>query len=79
MPIKPPRTNSWPLGETWLEPEELCYPKGGGMTRRCLARHADGLLKVVKCGIPDTYFTIPTRCGFIHIVNDEFAHFERSK
>lgn len=44
--------------DTWLEGEEFCYPNGG-MTRRCFALCADGERRVVKCGIPDTYFSIP--------------------
>jgi len=47
-------------GETWLEPEELCYPSGR-LLRRCRARCADGRLRVVVCGIPDTAFSIPAR------------------
>lgn len=43
---------------TWLEPEELCYPKGG-MTRRAYATCEDGVNRVVRCGIPDTAFSIP--------------------
>lgn len=43
---------------TWLEGEEFAYPNGG-MTRRAYVRCEDGQLRVVKCGIPDTYFSIP--------------------
>ena len=43
---------------TWLEGEEFAYPNGG-MTRRAYARCNDGQLRVVRCGIPDTYFSIP--------------------
>ena len=43
---------------TWLEGEEFAYPNGG-MTRRCYAVCPDGQLRVVKCSIPDTYFSIP--------------------
>lgn len=43
---------------TWLEGEEFAYPNGG-MTRRCYAMCSDGQLRVVKCSIPDTYFSIP--------------------
>lgn len=48
------------IGNTWLEPEEFCYPNGG-MTRRALVTCPDGKLRVVTCGIPDTYFSIPAR------------------
>jgi hypothetical protein len=48
---------------TWLEPEEITYPSGG-MIRRARALNVDtGRLNVVRCGIPDTYFTIPVRGG----------------
>lgn len=48
---------------TWLEPEEITYPSGA-MIRRARAINADtGKLKVVRCGIPDTYFSIPVRGG----------------
>ena len=43
---------------TWLEGEEFAYPHGG-MTRRCYALCSDGIKRAVKCGIPDTYFSIP--------------------
>jgi hypothetical protein len=43
---------------TWLEPEELCYPHGG-MTRRAYVVFPDGVKRVVRCGIPDTLFSIP--------------------
>ena len=48
---------------TWLEPEEICYPSGA-MVRRCRAVNVEtGRLNVVRCGIPDTFFTIPCRGG----------------
>ena len=48
---------------TWLEPEEFCYPNGG-MKRRARVVNTDtGRLVVVRCGIPDTFFTIPVRGG----------------
>lgn len=49
------------MGEagTWLEAEELAYPHGG-QTRRCRALcTVDGVTRVVRVGIPDTYFSIP--------------------
>ena len=46
---------------SWLEPEELCYPHGRAYSRRCYARCEDGIFRVVECGIPDTYFSIPAR------------------
>ncbi len=48
---------------TWLEPEEITYPNGA-MVRRARAINTDtGKLKVVRCGIPDTFFSIPVRGG----------------
>lgn len=48
---------------TWLEPEELAYPSGA-MTRRARAINTQtGLPVVVRCGIPDTFFSIPCRGG----------------
>lgn len=44
----------------WLEDEEFAYP-GGGFTRRAYATFPDGRNRVVKCSIPDTYFSIPAR------------------
>jgi hypothetical protein len=43
---------------TWLEGEEFAYPNGG-MTRRCYALWEDGQKRLVKCGIPDTFFSVP--------------------
>jgi hypothetical protein len=43
---------------TWVEAEELAYPKGG-LTRRAYVECQDGKRRVVRCGIPDTYTTIP--------------------
>lgn len=45
---------------TWLEPEELCYPNGG-MKRRAYALFPDGVKRIVTCGIPDTFFSIPAK------------------
>lgn len=69
--MKPPHPNSYHLGETWLEPEELTYP-AGGFTRRArvviranehhpIERLPAGSMHVVRCSVPDTYFTIPAR------------------
>lgn len=45
---------------TWLEGEEFAYPHGG-QTRRCYAtvEGQAGAKRIVMCGIPDTYFSIP--------------------
>jgi hypothetical protein len=59
-------------GQTWLEPEELTYPSGG-FYRRAFVRVLEneynpslpdlpyGALRVVRCSVPDTYFSIPAR------------------
>ena len=48
------------VGDTWMESECYCYPNGG-MTRRARVRFPDGKLRVVRCGIPDTFFSVPVR------------------
>lgn len=64
-------------GGTWLEAEEFCYPDGK-MTRRCRARNArDNQLRIVRCGIPDTYFTIPATGGYISVNDGEFVFYPR--
>ena len=70
-PFAPPRTSCY-MGcgdkptlmeqDTWIEPESLCYP-GGGMHRRARALCPDGKLRVVVCGLPDTFFSIPAKGG----------------
>ena len=51
-----------PLG-TWIESEEITYPSGA-MVRRARAVNVDtGRVRVVRCGIHDTYFSIPVRGG----------------
>lgn len=58
-----------PLG-TWLEPEEITYPSGS-MIRRARAYNVNtGRRNVVRCGIPDTYFSIPVRGGGFLSVSD---------
>lgn len=44
--------------ETWLEDENYAYPNGG-QTRMGRALFADGTIRRVWAGIPDTYFSIP--------------------
>ncbi len=55
-----PRTGRYVNGAngTWLEGEEFAYPHGG-MTRRAYVLLEDGQKRVVRCGIPDTWFSIP--------------------
>lgn len=43
---------------TWIEPEEAAYPNGG-FKRRAYVLFPDGKRRVVRCSIPDTYFSIP--------------------
>jgi hypothetical protein len=88
MPAPTPRTyrgffSPYPLlptvhtDGTWLEPEEFAYPKGG-FTRRAYARCPDGVLRIVCCSVPDTWFTIPARgtikgkyvAGFISLADN---------
>jgi hypothetical protein len=46
------------IGKTWLQAEEFAYPNGG-QTRKGKALCADGQLRAVRAGIPDTFFSIP--------------------
>jgi len=59
---------------TWIEPEEACYPSGG-FHRKARVRvmrnscNPDtilpyGELRMVRASIPDTYFSIPARIRF---------------
>jgi hypothetical protein len=65
-------TSTTRKGETWLEPEELAGPNGG-KRRRCKARCPDGKLRTFRCGIPDTFFTIPCKGGgFIYVRDGEY-------
>jgi hypothetical protein len=45
--------------ETWIDAEEVCYP-GKALVRKGRALYR-GKLIAVRCGIPDTFFTIPAR------------------
>lgn len=48
---------------TWCEPEEITYPSGA-MIRRCRAIDANtGRRRVVRCGIADTFYSLPVRGG----------------
>lgn len=55
---------------TWIEPEEYCYPNGGFHRRaRVVVRQNPhnpislpyGEYRIVRAGIPDTFFSIPAR------------------
>lgn len=48
---------------TWLEPEEITYPSGSMIRRARAINTVTGKLRVVRCGIADTYFSIPVRGG----------------
>jgi len=79
----PDRRAQHSANDTWLEPEELCYP-GGGMHRRCRAIFPDGKARVVKAGIADTAFTIPANhsafgSGFIDHKEGEGFRFHPRK
>jgi hypothetical protein len=67
----PPRTSHYMCSSeaplmmsqgTWIEAESLCYP-GGGMHRRARAICPDGQPRIIRCGIPDTLFSIPAKGG----------------
>lgn len=51
------------MGDTWIDDEELAYPRGSirASRRRGVVRYLDGKLRKVTLGVPDTYFTIPAR------------------
>lgn len=58
---------------TWLEPEAITYPSGGFHRRaRAVLRVNEhnpvtlpyGQLRVVRCSIPDTAWTIPARLKY---------------
>jgi len=69
--FRPPRTCRY-LGHpepplrmkqgTWVEAEAFCYA-GMGMHRRARALYPDGKLRIVRCGPPDTFFSVPVRGG----------------
>ena len=50
-------------GHTWIDSEERAYNTYSGAhsrsDRRASVRFPDGKLRIVRVGIPDTYFTIP--------------------
>lgn len=53
----------WYKGETWIDREELAYDVPLALSpRRGYVRFPfDGKLRLVRLGVPDTYFTIPAR------------------
>ena len=86
LKFAPPRTCTW-MGlnekpcmmkqDTWIEPESFCYP-GGGMHRRARALCPDGKLRIVVCGVPDTFFSIPAKGGWISF-DEGVVHFHPKK
>ncbi len=65
------------LEGTWLEPESLCYPDGR-MARRAKALCEDGSLRVVACGLPDTFSTITAAGGYLEVISGTL-HFRKNK
>lgn len=72
------------LGETWIESESFAYtsPSGSvhGSERKGYVRFADGKLRIVKLGVPDTYFTIPAKpshgpVGFVTVEGENHAEY----
>lgn len=51
--------------DTWIEPEAFCYG-GKGMLRyaKCI-NAANGKHVIVKCGLPDSLFSVPATGGFV--------------
>lgn len=47
---------------TWLEPESMCGPSGK-RPRRARAIFPDGVKRVVRCGLPDTFYSVPVKAG----------------
>ena len=61
---------------TWLEPEEITYPSGAMMRRARAINTNTGKLQVVRCGISDTFFSIPVRGGgFLDVSNGGVLRF----
>lgn len=75
------------MGETYIDDEAKAYntPNGGHSrsNRKGIVRFADGKLRTVRLGVPDTFFTIPAHAtvngkyasGFVS-VNTETEEFE---
>lgn len=66
-------------GNTWIDEEEKAYnlPLARSM-RQGVVRFADGKLRKVRLGVPDTFFTIPARSsegkhGYVSVIGDEFT------
>ena len=50
---------------TWLESEQFCYPNGAMRRRAYAINQVTGKHQLVRCGVADTYFSIPvlSSCG----------------
>jgi hypothetical protein len=56
---------------TWLEPEELTYPSGAKIRRARAIDKDTGKLRVVRCGLSDTWFSVEAVGGFLMIDDNE--------
>lgn len=75
--------------ETWIDAEELAYPSGSLRQSRRYGQAlcADGKLRRVKLGIPDTFFSIPATCritgvsvsGFVTYTDNVFRFVSHGK
>ena len=68
---------------TWLESEQFCYPNGAMRRRAYAINQTTGKHQLVKCGIADTYFSIPVlpSCGggFLSIKDEVIVYHPASK
>ena len=68
---------------TWLESEQFCYPNGAMRRRAYAINQTTGKHQLVKCGIADTYFSIPVlpSCGggFLSIKDKVIVYHPASK
>lgn len=65
--------------DTWIEPEELCYPRGGYSRRARAIRDTDGAAIVVTIGIPDTFFSVPVKGGGFVCMTDGHVEYVTPK
>ena len=63
---------------TWIDSEELAYSSYSGRpsnsNRRVRVRFPDGKIRLVRLGVPDTFFSIPAkpshgRIGFVTVAH----------
>ena len=72
---KPAPRTSFLADGTWLEPEEIAYHGGASSGRRARAICPDGVLRVFRIGLPDTFFSIPVKGGGFVSMQDGAAHY----